>query len=159
MKPRYRLSACPSLLLSLVLSVVVLRASASRVLLISAQLTSHLLELRDLGVSLAARGHEVWMTLETDHPTAQLMAPRPLRIVTYGIPTGAARLSDKGYQRNVIAMTSSEFWKMALTMRQTLHDHCMYVMQDADFISPTERHSDDIQRILENGSYHEANAT
>ena len=35
-------------------------------------------------------------------------------------------------------MTSSEFWKMALTMRQTLHDHCMYVMQDADFISRLE---------------------
>ena len=108
MKPRYRLSACPSLLLSLVLSVVVLRASASRVLLISTQVVSHLLELRDLGVSLAARGHEVWMTLETDHPMSQPVAPRPLHIITYRLSKDAARLSDRKCHNDLISLTPSE---------------------------------------------------
>ena len=139
MKPRYRLPACPSLLLSLVLSVVVLRANASRILLVSAQFTSHQLELRDLGISLAARGHEVWMTLETDHPTPQLVAPRPLHIVNYSLPKDAARLSDPIYHNGLIAIPSSESLKMILVVRQTTEDNCVYMIRDAAFISRLER--------------------
>ena len=79
------------------------------------------------------------MTLETDHPTPQLVSPRPLHIVNYSLPKDAARLSGRDYQRGVISMTSSEFWKFARNVRITLEDNCVYMIRDADFISRLDR--------------------
>ena len=79
------------------------------------------------------------MTLETDHPMSQLVAPRPLHIITYSLPKDAARLSDRKCHNDLISLTPSESLQNTLFMRQTKEDNCVYMIRDADFVSRLER--------------------
>ena len=126
--------------LSVAMLGVVFSAHASRVLLIGAPFTSHLLELRDLGVSLAARGHDVWIALETDFPRRRLVAPAPLRVINYRIPDDAIHLSSDAVLNNFVTMTMDEHTVLA----RHLQNSCKHMMHDADFLFRLDRLDFDI---------------
>ena len=120
--------------LACLLFFAVYRAHASRVLLLSAPVTSHLLEQRDLGLSLAARGHEVWMALETGYPQSELVAPPPLRVINYRIPDGAARRTSVGVADCVLSMTKAERRERWPKLTKYIQNNCWHIMSDADFL-------------------------
>ena len=127
-------------LLSAVLFSVVRGVWGSRVLLVGAQFTSHLLELSHLGISLSARGHEVWIALETGYPRTRLVAPPPLHVVNYRVPDDVIRLSSNAVLNKFVTMTTEEDAVLARHMQ----DSCKHMMHDADFLSRLDRLDFDI---------------
>ena len=124
--------------LACLLLLAVFRAHASRVLLLAAPFTSHLLEQRDLGVSLAARGHEVWVALEADYPQSELVAPPPLRVIEYRIPNEATTHTLDGAIDYILSLTKAERWELTLALARHTQNNCQYIMNDGDFLRRLE---------------------
>ena len=124
--------------LACLLLLAVFRAHASRVLLLAAPFTSHLLEQRDLGVSLAARGHEVWVALEADYPQSELVAPPPLRVIEYRIPNEATTHTSDGAIDYILSLTKAERRELTLALARYTQNNCQYIMNDGDFLRRLE---------------------
>ena len=125
--------------LACLLFLAVFRAHASRVLLLSAPITSHLLRQRDLGLSLAARGHDIWMVLEADCPLSELVAPPPLRVINYRIPDGAAAHPTVGCTDYFLSLTEAKRRQLRSDIARYTQNNCRYIMSDADFLHRLDR--------------------
>ena len=108
--------------------------SASRVLIVGTQVVSHLMELGHLGVSLATRGHEVWVALEEGYPAAALVAPPPLRVVHYRVPADVVRLSSLEVSDRLMSPVVSDTTTRASAQRArgrfiagAALDNCRYI--------------------------------
>ena len=135
--------------LSLALFSVAVVTRASRVLLVSSPITSHFLEQRDLGVSLAARGHEVWLALEARYPRTRLVAPPPLRVVNFRVPDDAVQLCSDASLDELLSMALEDPVKVGREFFERSQERCAYMMRDAEFIARLQRLHFDI--VIVNG--------
>ena len=132
---------------SVLFAVAWRHSHASKILLVSAPVISHMLELRDLGLSLAAAGHDVWMVVRSDFPRRSLVAPPPLRVAQF-----EADIEDSKYWTdmadNVMAIsagdTNSSLQDLRVDIVHFIQHNCKLMLADTDLVSRLEELSFDI---------------
>ena len=122
---------------SVLFAVAWRHSHASKILLVSAPVISHMLELRDLGLSLAAAGHDVWIVVRSDFPRRSLVAPPPLRVAQFEVDNEVDWHALSNTLMETVAGVDTNTTMSHLRVRYThlLHSNCKLMLADTDFVS------------------------
>ena len=124
---------------SVLFAVAWRHSHASKILLVSAPVISHMLELRDLGLSLAAGGHDVWMVVRSDYPVQSIVAPPPLRVEQYQAGNRTMRdwmdMGDRIMATSAGVDTNVSMKEMGVNNARFLHRNCRMMLADTNFVA------------------------
>ena len=110
--------------------------TAGRILLAGSQITSHLLELQEIGQALSKRGHSVYLSIDDDFPNLEKLLKTGITAVTFrGLENAVPHFWSEDVERTIMSVIlGREKPNMNMPMKMASQD-CRNMMLDEVFMS------------------------
>ena len=135
--------------LSIIISALVMftgrPVTAGRILLAGSQVSSHLLELQEIGQALSKRGHSIYLSIDDNFPNLEkLLKPGITTVTFHGLETAVPQIWSKTVERAIMsAILGMEKPNINMPVKMASQD-CSNMMLDEVFMSKVKALNIDI---------------